>query len=179
MEFSGSRTQANLTAAFASECQARTKYDIFASCAQQDGYRQIADIFKETANNERVHAQLWMRTLRNQALPATVDALREAADGERYEWADMYEEFARVADEEGFSAIASAFRLVGAIEKAHEARYRQLIDNLESGAVFKRDVQTVWICLNCGHLHTGDTPPDTCPVCGKPQAYFELHIPNY
>lgn len=179
MEFKGSRTQANLMAAFTGESQARTKYELYAAQARQDGYEQIGNIFEETARNERVHAELWFKRLRSETMPSTIDALKDAAGGEHYEWAEMYAEFSRVAKEEGFDDLAAAFELVANIESMHEQRYRKLIDNLETGAVFKRKPQTMWICLSCGHIHTGETPPAMCPVCKKPQAYFQLHISDY
>lgn len=179
MEFPGSRTQANLMAAFAGESQARNKYTFYAAKAREEGYEQIGDIFWETAENEKEHAELWLKALHGGELPATLRNLEDAAGGEHYEWAEMYAEFAKTAREEGFDAIAAAFELVGKIEKAHEQRYRTLIQNIKSGAVFRRKPQTVWICMNCGHLHTGETPPSVCPVCKKPQAYFKLHIADY
>ncbi len=179
MEFQGSRTQANLMAAFAGESQARNKYTFYAAKAHEEGYEQIADIFRETAQNEKEHAELWLKALHGGDLPSTVRNLEDAAGGEHYEWAEMYAEFAKTAKEEGFDAIAAAFELVGKIESAHETRYRTLIDNINSGAVFKREAQTVWICMNCGHLHTGETPPAICSVCKKPRAYFKLHIADY
>ncbi len=179
MDFQESRTKANLLAAFAGESQARNKYTFYAAKAHEEGFEQIADIFRETAHNEKEHAELWLKAFHGGDLPSTLRNLEDAAGGEHYEWAQMYSEFAKTAREEGFLDIAAAFDLVAKIESAHETRYRTLIDNLNNGAVFKRDEQTVWICMNCGHLHTGATPPAVCPVCKKPQAYFKLHIADY
>ena len=179
MEFKGSRTEANLMAAFAEESQARNKYTYYASQAKKDGYMQIARIFEETAANEKEHAELWFKQLHGGSIPSTVDNLADAAAGEHYEWTQMYADFAKVAREEGFTAIATAFELVAKIESFHEQRYLKLRENIETGKVFKRGAGTVWICLNCGHLYTGETPPALCPVCKHPQSYFQLHIEDY
>ena len=179
MDFANSRTKANLLAAFAGESQARNKYTFYAAKARQEGYEQIGAIFEETAQNEKEHAELWLKLWHGGDLPGTLDNLTDAAGGEHYEWTEMYAEFARVAREEGFDSIAAAMELVANIENAHEQRYRQLMSNLQSGDVFKRKPQTVWICMNCGHLHTGETPPMMCPVCKKPQGYFKLHVADY
>ena len=179
MELKGSKTEANLLAAFAGESQARTKYTYYASRAKKDGYEQIAAIFEETANNEKEHAKLWFKLLHDGGVPATEANLLDAANGENYEWTEMYKEFADVADEEGFHDIATTMRLVAGIEKSHEERYRKLIENLEKGIVFERSNEVVWICRNCGHIHVGKNAPSVCPVCKHPQAYFELRAENY
>lgn len=179
MELKGSKTEANLMAAFAGESQARNKYTYYASKAKKDGYEQIAAIFEETANNEKEHAKMWFKELHGGEIPTTTENLEDAAAGENYEWTDMYEEFARVAEEEGFKAIAAKFRGVAAIEKEHEERYRKLLENIEGGLVFSRDGDMVWICRNCGHVHIGKEAPKVCPVCAHPQSYFELRSQNY
>ena len=179
MELKGSKTEANLMAAFAGESQARNKYTYYASKAKKDGYEQIAAIFEETANNEKEHAKMWFKELHGGEIPTTTENLADAAAGENYEWTDMYEEFARVAEEEGFKAIAAKFRGVAAIEKEHEERYRKLLENIEGGLVFSRDGDMVWICRNCGHVHIGKEAPKVCPVCAHPQSYFELRSQNY
>lgn len=179
MELKGSRTEANLMAAFAGESQARNKYTYYASQARKDGYEQIANIFQETADNEKEHAELWFKQLHGGNIPGTDDNLADAAAGENYEWTTMYADFAKVAREEGFTAIATTFELVAKIESFHEQRYLKLADNLKTGAVFKRSAGSVWICLNCGHIYTGETPPTLCPVCKHPQAYFQLHVADY
>lgn len=179
MEFKGSRTEANLMAAFAGESQARNKYTFYASQARKDGYQQIGDIFDETAHNEKEHAELWFKRLHDNSMPGTAANLQDAAAGEHYEWTEMYADFAKVAREEGFTDIANAFELVSKIEKTHEERFLKLLDNLNTGKVFNREPQTVWICLNCGHLYTGATPPTLCPVCKHPQAYFQMHVEDY
>ena len=179
MELKGSRTEANLQAAFAGESQAHTKYQYYASKAKKDGYVQISNIFLETAKNEKEHAKIWFKMLHGGDIPATLENLNDAADGEAYEWTDMYAEFAKVADEEGFTDIAEKFRQVGAIEKEHEERYRKLIGNVEGGLVFSRDGDRTWICSNCGHIVIGPEAPEMCPVCAHPQSYFELRAENY
>ncbi|MBQ7010350.1 MAG: rubrerythrin family protein [Clostridia bacterium] len=179
MELKGSRTEANLMAAFAGESQARNKYTYYASKAKKDGYVQIAQIFEETANNEKEHAKLWFKLLHGGEMPGTLDNLNDAAAGEYYEWTDMYAEFAKVAKEEGFDRIAYLFEAVGRIEKTHEERYRKLIANLEGGLVFSRDGDMIWECSNCGHIHVGKKAPTVCPVCAHPQAYFKLRVENY
>jgi rubrerythrin len=179
MEFKGSRTEANLLAAFAGESQARNKYTYYASQARKEGYEQIASIFEETAGNEKEHAKLWFKSLHNNSIPATVKNLEDAAGGEHYEWTEMYKGFAEKANAEGFTDISKLFSMVANIEKRHEERYLALLSNLNEGKVFKKDTQKVWICLNCGHIHTGDEAPDVCPVCSHPRAYFEVLKNNY
>jgi len=179
MELKGSKTEQNLMTAFAGESQARNKYTYFASKAKKDGYEQIAAIFEETANNEKEHAKLWYKLLKGGEIPSTLDNLKEAADGENYEWTDMYDEFAKVAKEEGFTKIAYLFEEVGKIEKEHEERYRKLIDNIENELVFSKDGEKIWICRNCGHIVIGKDAPKVCPVCAHPQAYFEVKSDNY
>lgn len=179
MELRGSRTEKNLETAFAGESQARNRYTFYAAQAKKDGYEQIGDIFTETANNEREHAELWFKALNGDTMSGTMENLATAADGEHYEWAEMYAEFAVTAREEGFTALAAAFDLVAKIEKFHEERYRKLRQNLEDGSVFRRQQDSVWICLNCGHVHVGETPPNMCPVCKKPQGFFQLHVADY
>lgn len=181
MELKGSRTEANLTAAFAGESQARNKYTYYASRARKDGYEQIAAIFEETANNEKEHAKLWFKHLHNGEIPKTDLNLQDAADGENYEWTEMYKEFAEVAEEEGFKEIAAQMRLVAAVEKAHEERYRKLLQNIQEDIVFRgKDGEPVaWVCRNCGYLHVGEKAPAVCPACRHPQAYFERRAENY
>ena len=179
MELKGSRTEQNLMAAFAGESQARNKYTYFASKAKKDGYEQIAAIFEETANQEKEHAKMWFKELNGGEVPSTPENLLAAAEGENYEWTEMYEEFAKVAEEEGFDLLAKKFRMVGEIEKHHEERFRKLLDNIESGKVFARSEQKMWICRNCGHIHYGEKAPDVCPVCSHPQSYFEIKAENY
>ena len=179
MELKGSRTEANLMAAFAGESQARNKYDFYASQARKDGYVQIGNLFAETAHNEKEHAELWFKYLHDGGKPNTLDSLVDAANGEHYEWTEMYKEFAQIAKEEGFTELAALFDLVAKIEKSHEERFNKLLDNLNTGKVFKREAQTVWVCLNCGHLYTGETPPTICPVCKHAQAYFQMHVEDY
>ena len=179
MELKGSRTEANLMAAFAGESQARNKYTYFASKAKKEGYEQIAAIFEETANNEKEHAKMWFKQLHNGEIPSTIDNLKEAANGENYEWTEMYEEFAKVAEEEGFTEIARLFRGVGEIEKHHEERYLKLIDNIDNNLVFKKDEEVVWICRNCGHVYYGKEAPVVCPICNHKQSYMEMKAENY
>ena len=179
MDFKGSKTEANLRAAFAGESQARNKYDYYASQAKKDGYVQIAALFEETALNEKEHAKLWFKLLNGGKVPATTVNLADAAAGEHFEWTDMYAQFAKEAREEGFEAIAKQFEGVAAIEKAHEERYRKLLKNIEEGVVFTRDGDRIWQCRNCGHIHIGKQAPETCPVCNHPQSYFELKAENY
>ena len=178
MELKGSRTEANLMAAYAGESQARVKYEYYASKAKKDGYVQIGDLFMETSNNEKEHAKLWFKLLHG-GMPETTANLADAAAGENYEWTDMYAEFAKVAREEGFDYIARMFDGVAAIEKAHEERYRKLLANIEGGLVFSRDGDMIWECGNCGHLHIGKAAPEMCPVCAHPQSYFKLRAENY
>ena len=179
MELKGSKTEQNLMAAFAGESQARNKYTYFASKAKKDGYEQIAAIFEETANNEKEHAKMWFKELNGGEIPSTIDNLNAAADGENYEWTDMYAEFARVAREEGFTALAAKFEAVAKIEKEHEERYRKLLKNIEDEVVFSRDEDCIWICRNCGHVVVGKKAPKICPVCAHPQSYFEIKSNNY
>ncbi len=179
MELKGSKTEANLLAAFAGECQARTKYTYYASQAKKEGYEQIADIFLEAAENEKEHAKLWFKALHDGAVPDTVTNLRDAANGENYEYTDMYKEFEETARKEGFDQIANLFKGVGEVERTHEERYRALLANVENGAVFKKDKVVVWKCRNCGHLHVGTEAPRVCPVCKHPQAYFEIQAQNW
>ena len=178
MDLKGSRTEANLMSAFAGESMATNKYTYFASKARKDGYEQIAAIFEETAGNEREHAKLWYKILHG-GIGDTLENLGHAAEGENYEWTDMYDRFAREAKEEGFDAIAGLFEKVAAIEKQHEERYRKLIQNIEEGLVFSRDGDTIWICRNCGHVVIGKQAPRVCPVCGHPQSFFEIKADNY
>ena len=179
MELKGSKTEQNLMAAFAGESQARNKYTYFASKAKKEGYEQIAAIFEETANNEKEHAKLWFKELHGGEVPSTVENLEAAADGENYEWTDMYEEFAKVAEEEGFKAIAAKFRGVAAIEKEREERYRKLLENIKGDLVFSKEGEKIWICRNCGHVCIGKSAPKVCPVCAHPQSYFEVKADNY
>lgn len=178
-DLKGTKTEKNLMDAFAGESQARNKYSYYASKARKDGYEQIAAIFEETANNEKEHAKLWFKLLHGGEVPDTMANLRDAADGENYEWTDMYERMAAEADEEGFTAIAKRFRAVAAIERHHEERYRRLLQNIEEGIVFSRDGDCVWICRNCGHIVIGPKAPAACPVCAHPQSFFELRAENY
>ena len=177
MELKGSKTEQNLMAAFAGESQARNKYDYFASQAKKDGYEQIAAIFQETALNEKEHAKMWFKEL--QRIGSTAENLAAAAAGENYEWTDMYAGFAQTAEEEGFHELAAKFRLVAAIEKRHEERYRALLRNIEAQEVFKRSEVKVWECRNCGHIVVGTEAPEVCPTCAHPQSYFEIHMDNF
>jgi rubrerythrin len=179
MEFKGSKTEANLQAAFAGESQAHTKYQYYASKAKKDGYEQIAALFEETSHNEKEHAKLWFKYLHGGEVPGTLDNLNDAAAGENYEWTDMYDGFAKAAEEEGFTEIAERFRKVAAIEKQHEERYRKLIDNIETGKVFSREGDAIWVCRNCGHVVIGPKAPEVCPVCNHPQSFFELKADNF
>ena len=179
MELKGSKTEANLMAAFAGESQARNKYTYYASKAKKEGYEQIAAIFEETANNEKEHAKMWFKQLHNGDVPSTIDNLKDAANGENYEWTEMYEQFAKEAEEEGFTEIARLFRGVGEIEKHHEERYLKLIDNIDNNLVFKKDEEVVWICRNCGHVYYGKEAPMVCPVCNHKQSYMEMKAENY
>ena len=178
-KLAGTRTEANLMAAFAGESQARNKYVYYASKAKKDGYEQIAALFEETAANELEHAKMWFKLLHGDAVPGTLENLKDAADGENYEWTDMYAEFAKVANEEGFSHIAYLFAGVAKIEKEHEERYRKLIANIEGGLVFSRDEDAIWQCRNCGHIVIGKKSPELCPVCSHPQSYFQILAKNY
>ena len=174
----GTKTEANLQTAFAGESQARNKYTYFASKAKKDGYVQIANIFEETANNEKEHAKMWYKLL-NGGIGTTAENLLEAANGENYEWTDMYETFAKEAREEGFDHIADLFEGVAAIEKEHEERYRKLLANIEGDLVFSKDGDVIWQCSNCGHICVGKNAPEVCPVCAHPQSYFQVKAENY
>ena len=176
-ELKGTRTEQNLLTAFAGESQARNKYTYYASVAKKEGYEQIAAIFLETAENEKEHAKLWFKALGG--IGTTAENLLHAAEGENYEWTEMYDEFARVAEEEGFTALARQFRGVAAVEKEHEERYRKLLENVETAQVFAKAGITVWVCRNCGHIHIGTEAPKACPVCVHPQSYFEVRANNY
>ena len=175
----GTKTEKNLQTAFAGESQARMKYDYYAGQARKDGYEQIAALFEETAINERMHAKIWFKLLHNAGIPSTEENLKDAADGENYEWTDMYEGFAKTADEEGFHELAKKFRLVAAIEKTHEERYRRLLHNVEAQEVFAKSEVKIWECRNCGHIVVGEKAPDICPTCSHPKAYFEIREENY
>ena len=176
-KYKGSKTEANLLAAFAGESQARNKYTYFASKAKKEGFEQIAAIFQHTADNEKEHAKMWFKELNG--IGSTAENLKAAADGENYEWTDMYEDFAKTAEEEGFPELADKFRKVGAIEKHHEERYRALLHNVETKAVFEKSEVKVWECRNCGHIVVGTEAPEICPVCAHPQSYFEITAENY
>ena len=179
MELKGSKTEQNLMAAFAGESQARNKYTYYASKAKKEGYEQIAALFEETANNEKEHAKMWFKELHGGSVPTTAENLLDAAEGENYEWTDMYAEFAKTAREEGFTRIALLFEGVAKIEKEHEERYRKLLENVNNEMVFSKDGEKVWVCRNCGHVHVGKEAPKACPVCAHPQAYFEVKADNY
>lgn len=179
MELKGTKTEKNLREAFSGESEARNKYTFFASKARKDGYVQIAEIFEETAANEKEHAKLWYKYLVGGELKGTADNLLNAAQGEHFEWADMYDRMAKEAREEGFDEIAAKFEMVGAIEKTHEERYRKLLQNVEEGLVFSRDGDMIWECGNCGHIVIGPKAPIVCPVCNHPQSYFMLRAENY
>jgi len=179
MELKGSKTEQNLMAAFAGESQARNKYTYFASKAKKEGYEQIAAIFEETANNEKEHAKMWFKLLEGGEIKTTTDNLKAAAEGENYEWTDMYSEFAKVAKEEGFDHIAFLFEGVAKIEKEHEERYRKLLKNIDDKLVFSSEGDTIWVCRNCGHVVIGKEAPKVCPVCSHPQSYFERKANNY
>ena len=177
MELKGSKTERNLMEAFAGESQARNKYSYFASVAKKEGYQQIAAIFEQTANNEKEHAKMWFKALGE--LGTTDENLKAAAEGENYEWTDMYDRFAKEAEEEGFIELAAKFKMVAAIEKSHEERYRALLNNVEMQKVFEKSEETMWECRNCGHLVIGKKAPQICPVCAHPQSYFEVRKENY
>mgnify|MGYP001116450047 FL=1 len=179
MELKGSKTEANLMAAFAGESQARNKYTYYASQAKKEGYEQIAAIFEETANNEKEHAKMWFKELHGGSVPTTLENLKDAAAGENYEWTDMYKEFAETAREEGFDQIANLFEMVGEIEKHHEERYLTLLGNVENDKVFHKDEEVVWICRNCGHVYYGKDALKVCPVCKHQESYMELKATNY
>ena len=178
-DLKGTKTERNLMDAFAGESQARNKYTYFASKARKDGYEQLAAIFEETANNEKEHAKLWYKYLNGGEISDTMANLREAAEGENYEWTDMYKNFAETAREEGFNQIAVLFEQVAEIERHHEERYLKLVENMENDLVFQRGEEKVWICRNCGHIVIGKSAPEVCPVCNHPQAYFEIKAENY
>ena len=176
-KYAGTQTEKNLRAAFSGESEARNKYTFFASVAKKQGFEQIAALFLKTAENEKEHAKLWFKELNG--IDSTAENLLSAANGENYEWTDMYEGFAKTAEEEGFPELAQRFRLVGAVEKHHEERYRALLRNVEMAEVFAKSEVKVWECRNCGHIVVGMTAPDICPVCSHPQSYFEIHAENY
>lgn len=176
-QYTGTKTEKNLQEAFSGESQARNKYTYFASVAEKEGYEQIAALFLKTADNEKEHAKMWFKELNG--IGDTAENLLAAAEGENYEWTDMYEDFAKTAEEEGFTELAHKFRLVAAIEKHHEERYRALLRNVETAEVFKRSEIKVWECRNCGHIVVGKEAPEVCPVCNHPQSYFEIHAENY
>jgi len=178
-ELKGSKTEQNLQAAFAGESQAHVKYQYFASKAEKEGYQQIGAIFRETALNEKEHAKIWFKLLHGGDVPATAGNLKAAADGENFEWTDMYSGFAKTAKEEGFANIAELFEMVGKIEKEHEERYRKLLSNIEGGLVFSRDNEQIWQCSNCGHIVVGKKALEVCPVCKHPRAYFQISPKNY
>ena len=178
-DLKGTKTEKNLQEAFAGESKARNKYTYYASKARKDGYEQIAAIFEETANNEKEHAKLWFKYLQGGDIKDTVSNLKDAAAGENYEWTDMYARMAKEAEEEGFKEIAAKMRMVGAIEKHHEERYRKLVGNIEDGVVFSRDGDRIWKCRNCGHIVIGPKAPKVCPVCAHPQSFFEINAENY
>lgn len=178
-DLKGTKTEKNLQEAFAGESQARNKYTYFASKARKDGYEQIAAIFEATANNEKEHAKIWFKYLEGGAIKDTISNLKAAAEGENYEWTDMYDRMAKEAEEEGFKEIAAKFRAVGAIEKHHEERYRKLLKNINDAVVFSREGDAIWICRNCGHIVVGPKAPSVCPVCSHPQSFFELMAENY
>ena len=179
MDLKGTKTEQNLMTAFAGESQARNKYTYYASQAKKDGYVQISRIFEETANNEKEHAKLWFKYLHGGKVPSTIENLKDAADGENYEWTDMYATFAKEAKEEGFDELAALFEMVAKIEKEHEDRYRKLLANIENGEVFKKVEPNTWECGNCGHVHVGENAPELCPVCKHPQSYFFVKPLNY
>ena len=179
MELKGSKTEKNLMTAFSGESEARNKYTFYASKARKDGYEQIASIFEETANNEKEHAKLWFKALNNGDIPSTFDNLKDAANGENYEWTQMYKSFAEVAKEEGFDDIAKLFEMVADIEKHHEERYLKLVDNIEEDKVFHKSEEVIWICRNCGHVYYGKDALKVCPVCKHPESFMELKNTNY
>ncbi|MBR3135208.1 rubrerythrin family protein [Candidatus Saccharibacteria bacterium] len=179
MDFKNSKTYENLKTAFAGECQARVKYQFFASQAKKDGYEQISEIFTETSDNEKEHAKIWYKLLNDGAVGDTKENLKLGIEGEEYEYAEMYKGFAKIAREEGFDEIAEKFEQVGEIEKTHEDRYAKLLKNVDDDVVFKSDKVTVWKCRNCGYLFTGEEAPEVCPVCAHPQSFFEVRAVNY
>ena len=180
-KYAGTQTEKNLEAAFAGESQARNKYTYFASKAKKEGFEQISALFLKTADNEKEHAKMWFKELEGigRGIGSTAENLAAAAAGENYEWTDMYEGFAKTAEAEGFKELAAKFRMVAAIEKHHEERYRALLKNVENQEVFKKSSVKIWECRNCGHIVVGEKAPEICPVCAHPQAYFEIHAENY
>jgi rubrerythrin len=178
-DLKGSKTEANLWAAFAGESQARNKYTFYASKAKKDGYEQVGAFFEESAANEKEHAEIWFKILHDEKVPDTITNLKDGAAGEHDEWTSMYPGFAKIAKDEGFDRIAKLFEMVGEIEKHHEERYKKLLANIEGGIVFSRDGDTLWVCRNCGHIHVGKNAPELCPVCSHPKSYFELKKENY
>ncbi len=179
MELKGSKTEENLMTAFAGESQARNKYTYYASQARKDGYEQIAEIFEETANNEKEHAKMWFKLLHDGSVPTTIDNLKDAASGENYEWTEMYSSFAETAREEGFNRIAYLFEEVAKIEKEHEDRYLTLLKNIEDETIFEKKEEKIWICRNCGHIYVGTKALEICPVCSHPKSYMEVKKENY
>lgn len=179
MNLKGSKTEANLLAAYAGESQARVKYEYYASQAQKDGYQQIAAFFRETSDNEKAHAKIWFKLLNGGSVPSTIQNLKDAAAGEHYEWTEMYKEFAETARQEGFTEIAAIMENVAKIEKRHEERYLKLLDNINNDRVFKGEAETVWVCRECGHVHVGVEAPKVCPTCSHPQAFFQRKCDNY
>ncbi len=179
MNLKGTKTEKNLMDAFAGESQARNKYTYYASQAKKEGFNQIAEIFQETADNEKEHAKLWFKALHDDKIPVTADNLFDAATGEYYEWSDMYKKFAQEAREEGFTELAVKFEKVALIEKSHQERYLKLLENIKNKKVFSKDEPVFWICTNCGHIVEGKSAPEKCPVCSHPQSYFEVKSENY
>lgn len=179
MDLKGTKTEKNLLAAFSGESQARNKYTYYASQAKKEGFVQISKIFEETANNEKEHAKIWFKYLHEGKVPETLKALEDAANGENYEWTEMYAQFAKEAEEEGFTELAVLFEMVGKIEKEHEERYRKLLENVKNNAVFSKSDKVVWECANCGHVFEGENAPELCPVCKHPKAYFFMKAKNY
>lgn len=179
MNLKGTKTEANLLAAFAGESQARTKYTFYASQAKKEGFQQIAEFFTETAENEKEHAKIWFKYLHGGAIPSTIENLKDGAAGEHYEWTEMYKEFAEVARQEGFNEIAAIMDNIARIEKRHEERYLKLLENIENDKVFKKDEEVYWACRECGHVHYGKEAPEVCPTCKHPQAYFQMKCDNY
>lgn len=179
MELKGTKTEKNLMEAFAGESQARNKYTYFASKAKKEGYEQLSEVFTETANNEKEHAKIWFKLLQGGDIPTTTECLKQAAQGENYEWTDMYSTFAKEAKEEGFDHIAFLFEEVAKIEKEHEERYLKFLGNIDDNLVFERGEEKVWVCRNCGHVYVGEKAPEVCPVCNHPKAFFEIKKENY
>ena len=179
LDFEKSKTYANLMAAFAGESQARNKYTYYGKLAKQAGYEQISRIFNETADNERAHAEIWVKLLQGEKVPSTAESLKDAAAGEWFEFSEMYKQFSLDAEQEGYAEIAALFKMVGNIEKEHNERFIKLFENIENGQVFERKEIKIWKCLNCGHIHVGESAPKSCPVCAHPQSYFEVKVDNY